>query len=78
MDALEKKDKDETNWFGVKIGSENANNGQGGGGGVGRYLQLGTKRPASVETLPATATASTFDAPDAKKRKIGFGNFEGW
>lgn len=63
--------KDEVNWFGVKVGSDNSalSLGEKGGGGVGKYLSL--KRPQkSIETTAAD------DAK--KKRRIGFGNFEGW
>ena len=63
--------KDEVNWFGVKVGSNNSalTLGEKGSGGVGKYL--GLKRPqSSIETTVA-------DDPK-KKRRIGFGNFEGW
>ena len=63
--------KDEVNWFGVKVGSDNSalTLGEKGSGGVGKYLSL--KRTQSF--LETTA------ADDAKKkRRIGFGNFEGW
>lgn len=77
-DALEKKDQNETNWFGVKVGSENASLGSGGEDGVGRYLQVGAKRRAPVDAAPIN-TGVSFDPPEAKKkRKVGFGNFEGW
>ncbi|THH33507.1 hypothetical protein EUX98_g643 [Antrodiella citrinella] len=71
--------EDETNWFGHKIGLEKSGLGASAGAGVGKYLHIGaatakagTKRPA--EPLPAAAL------PDdgKKKRKIGFGNFDGW
>jgi peptidyl-prolyl cis-trans isomerase-like protein 2 len=66
----EEAKKDEINWFGVKIGSESAGSNLGGSSndGVGRYLNL--KR-----TLD-TAVKPTDDSK--KKRKIGFGDFEGW
>jgi peptidyl-prolyl cis-trans isomerase-like protein 2 len=60
----EKKDGDDMNWFGVKVGTENADAGVGAGG-VGKYLNL--KRSAAA---PPTA------ADAAKKRKLGFGNFD--
>jgi len=56
------------NWFGVKLGADNAIGTAAGGsegGGVGRYLNL--KRPAQ------TASA-VIEHP--KKRKLGFGEFE--
>lgn len=65
------KEKDDVNWFGLKVGSSNAAFGTGdsGTGGVGKYLNL--KRP--VEASPAPATESSL-----KKRKTGFGDFSGW
>ena len=63
--------KDEVNWFGVKVGSNNSalTLGEKGSGGVGKYLSL--KRPqSSMETTAADDVK--------KKRRIGFGNFEGW
>ncbi|KAF9474094.1 cyclophilin-like protein [Pholiota conissans] len=73
------EEKDNINWFGVKIGSENPAFDFGGGGagtgtgtgtgGVGKYLSL--KRP--VETV-----TSKLPEDSKKKRKVGFGDFEGW
>ena len=63
--------KDEINWFGVKVGSNNSTLTleENGSGGVGKYL--GLKRPQR--------SSETTVAHDAKKkRRIGFGNFEGW
>lgn len=69
--------KDETNWFGQKVGSTGSSSVAGavpaaapGGGGVGKYLNL--KRPADGPTFNA--------GPDdtKKKRKTGFGDFSGW
>ena len=37
--AAEQKKDDDLNWFGVKIGANRS--GAGGGGGVGKYLNLG-------------------------------------
>ena len=68
--AVEEK-KDEVNWFGVKVVSDNSalTLGEKGSGGVGKYLSL--KRPQrSIETIVADEAK--------KKRRIGFGNFEGW
>ena len=62
--------KDEVNWFGVKVGSNNSalTLGEKGSGGVGKYLSL--KRPQSSNEITV--------ADDAKKKcRIGFGNFEG-
>ena len=65
--TAEKKPGDGMNWFGVKLGDEDATSTSGGGSGlrgVGKYLNL--KRP------PQTAAA----AGHPKKKKIGFGEFE--
>lgn len=69
----EKKEGDDINWFGVKVGTGNAAFGVGASGSVGKYLNA--KRP-----LETTASSTVLDGgPDAKKRKkIGFGEFEGW
>lgn len=67
----EKKEGDEINWFGVKIGTGNAVfGGEAVGGGVGKYLN--SKRPLEEDIGDG-------EAQDIKKkRKVGFGNFEGW
>lgn len=54
--------KEDVNWFGVKVGSETSTI-TGGESGVGKYLNL--KRPAASAPVEAT-----------KKRKLGFGNFD--
>jgi len=63
------KKTDDVNWFGVKIGSENSapNGGGVNNGGIGKYLNL--KRPYEG---PIVGEESK------KKRKLGFGDFEGW
>ncbi|KAJ8083902.1 cyclophilin peptidyl-prolyl cis-trans isomerase Cyp8 [Marasmius tenuissimus] len=67
----EKTVDDTTNWFGLKIGGDGTTSTNGGvtGGGVGKYLNL--KRPQ------AEGGAFGLDEPK-KKRKLGFGDFEGW
>ncbi|KAI0348395.1 cyclophilin-like protein [Trametopsis cervina] len=74
--AAEKKDDDELNWFGVKLGMDKATDGAVGGG-VGKYLQVGGEAAAPKRPAPSASLAS---APEEakKKRKIGFGEFEGW
>ncbi|KAK1233021.1 cyclophilin peptidyl-prolyl cis-trans isomerase Cyp8 [Marasmius sp. AFHP31] len=69
--APEKTVDDTTNWFGLKIGGDGAASTNGGatGGGVGKYLNL--KRPQ------AEGGTHGSDEPK-KKRKLGFGDFEGW
>ncbi|TEB39030.1 peptidylprolyl isomerase-like protein 2 [Coprinellus micaceus] len=67
------KEKDDVNWFGLKVGSNNAafGTGEAGSGGVGKYLS-NLKRP--VETPAALSAADS----SHKKRKVGFGDFSGW
>lgn len=74
--VAEKKDEDELNWFGVKLGNEKSAAGVVGGG-VGKYLQV--SRTSAAPKRPASKIASP-DIPEdgKKKRKIGFGGFEGW
>jgi peptidyl-prolyl cis-trans isomerase-like protein 2 len=71
----EKQKEDDVNWFGLKVGSGNAAFGteEGGVGGVGKYLNLNSKRQRPPNGVPSVA-------PDEskKKRKLGFGNFENW
>ena len=63
------------NWFGEAVGSKTLNGpspviGSGeSGGGVGRYLKRAREAPAASETT---------DDRNAKKRKVGWGDFEGW
>lgn len=66
---MDEKKKDDVNWFGVKIGSGNfaLNGGEADSGGVGKYLNL--KRPQE---------GSSAGEESKKKRKLGFGDFEGW
>ncbi|PPQ64756.1 hypothetical protein CVT26_002700 [Gymnopilus dilepis] len=70
--AKKEEKKDDITWFGTKIGadSKSTSSGATGGIGVGKYLDL--KRPASASTIVGGS-----EEPK-KKRKIGFGNFEGW
>jgi len=65
------KKADDINWFGVKIGTGSAAFNPGTtGGGVGKYLS--TKRPLEGDVSDRKVQ------DDTKKRKIGFGEFEGW
>ncbi|TFK57055.1 cyclophilin-like protein [Heliocybe sulcata] len=76
----EKKTGDHMNWFGVKVGTENKPTVAGEGGGVGKYLNLNAnnKRPLTTAS-PAPAAAPEAGIGEAKKkRKLGFGDFEGW
>jgi len=67
--SVEEKKTDDVNWFGVKIGSENSvpNGGGSNSGGIGKYLN--SKR---------LYERSTAGEESKKKRKLGFGDFEGW
>ncbi|KAG5647623.1 hypothetical protein DXG03_008976 [Asterophora parasitica] len=66
--SADKKEGDDITWFGVKVGADapaaTVN------GGVGKYLNL--KRPQGA----LGGSASGDDSK--KKRKIGFGDFDGW
>lgn len=77
-------ERDDVNWFGVKLDKDkdqNADSAKGSGGGVGKYLAspavagAGTKRPAEP-ALGAIGIAD--DDGGKKKRKLGFGNFDSW
>jgi len=65
------------NWFGTKLGSGpdlgSGTGGVGSAGGVGRYLNL--KRPLDSTPGPIGGIPAE---EGAKKRKLGFGDFEGW
>ncbi|KZT05879.1 cyclophilin-like protein [Laetiporus sulphureus 93-53] len=77
----EKKEGDDINWFGTKVGSETKSSGELGGGEVGKYLTGKT-----TASLKRTATEQPSVLPDVvgvpvestKKRKLGFGNFDNW
>ncbi|KIM75366.1 hypothetical protein PILCRDRAFT_827277 [Piloderma croceum F 1598] len=66
----EKKEGDDINWFGEKVGTGNAAFGVGAGGGVGKYLN--NKRLLAGDVGDGGVQGIK------KKRKIGFGEFEGW
>lgn len=65
QNVLEKKE--DVNWFGLKVGTGSTASATGGTGGIGKYLNL--KRPMAV---------TTGRDDGKKKRKIGFGDFDGW
>lgn len=71
MKEAEEKAKDDVNWFGVKVGTDKAASAVGGG--IGKYLNVNAKRP--IEAVPSSPSAPL---EEGKKRRIGFGNFEGW
>jgi peptidyl-prolyl cis-trans isomerase-like 2 len=70
-----RKNEGEMNWFGEKVGGNKPAVGTVGGG-VGKYLQQANtvlaKRPV------ASSVPSTKPEEPKKKRKIGFGEFDGW
>jgi peptidyl-prolyl cis-trans isomerase-like protein 2 len=72
-----KKDTDDMNWFGTKLGAGPdlgpETGSSGSAGGVGRYLNL--KRPLDG---PPNPFGKIPVEEGAKKRKLGFGDFEGW
>ncbi|KIY50580.1 cyclophilin-like protein [Fistulina hepatica ATCC 64428] len=72
--AVKKQEGDDINWFGVKVGTDKSVFGENTGGGVGKYLKPNQNK------RPLEAPASNGPAKDElrKKRKVGFGDFEGW
>ena len=68
----EEKAKDDINWFGVKVGTDRAASAVGGG--VGKYLNINAKRPIESGLVASSAHSEE----GKKKRRIGFGDFEGW
>lgn len=72
--AAKKQEGDDINWFGVKVGTPAPALASGTvGGGVGKYLNL--KRPSDAI---ATGVGHVNVEDGKKKRKIGFGDFDGW
>ncbi|QRV90462.1 peptidyl-prolyl cis-trans isomerase, cyclophilin-type protein [Ceratobasidium sp. AG-Ba] len=64
--------EDGMNWFGQRIGEVSAKGGSANDSGVGKYLKLDAPLPQ------AKADASAIGVEGKKKRKLGFGNFDGW
>ena len=67
---------DNLTWFGTRVGAAGAgkDGGAAGTSGVGKYLvTAGVKRPAEVVEPAAARTVE-----QQKKRRLGFGDFEGW
>ena len=71
-----KKDKDDLNWFGVKLGSEPITESASSVGGVGKYLNIQTST-ATIKRNGDESTPVPDEAPK-KRRKLGFGNFDNW
>ncbi|OSX67366.1 hypothetical protein POSPLADRAFT_1130482 [Postia placenta MAD-698-R-SB12] len=75
---IEKKESDDINWFGTKVGLEAKGNRGGAGEGVGKYLTgVGNKRPALEQITRPADDVGILDE-SKKKRRIGFGDFSGW
>jgi len=62
------------NWFGVKVGADTQENGASGGA-VGKYLNVNANGKRST---PVQSSVDEQAEEPKKKRKLGFGNFEGW
>ena len=67
-DITDDDKRDDMNWFGEKLGSKGTIFGSDTGSSVGKYLSL--KRPQEP--------GASAGAEAKKKRKLGFGDFEGW
>jgi peptidyl-prolyl cis-trans isomerase-like protein 2 len=79
MKKAKDKERDDVNWFGVKLGDKEKDKASGaasvGGVAVGKYLNI----------PPSTAVSGGSKRPPQdvadngkKKRKLGFGNFDVW
>lgn len=63
---------DNINWFGVKVGADDGLSGSMPSASIGKYLN--NKRPLELEGMN-----KDLQAEDSKKKKrMGFGDFEGW
>lgn len=60
----------------MKVGQQNAN--AAVGGGVGKYLNLNANAKRPLEAPQRTTPISAPPQEGKKKRRIGFGDFEGW
>lgn len=82
VDAVKKKESgtnDDVNWFGTRIGGGDAAfGGKGSTGGVGRYLNVSGKRLRDEGTPAASGGGGDVGQETKKKKKLGFGDFEGW
>lgn len=75
-----RKERDDVNWFGVKLGDKDKTaadtSTSGAGGGVGKYLSAASGTSSAVPKRPVPVASAADDGK--KKRKLGFGNFDGW
>ena len=71
------KGDDTVNWFGEKIGAAKttpmSGPGASNGSGVGKYLNVNAKRPASGLSAVDNVQPGT-----KKPKQMGFGNFDAW
>lgn len=72
----EKAEKEDVNWFGVKLSQEVAGTNGSDLGGIGKYINL--KRPLESSVTAGVKVGLVEDDDAKKKRKIGFGNFDAW
>jgi peptidyl-prolyl cis-trans isomerase-like 2 len=71
----QKKEGDDINWFGVKVGKGSEATGTWAvGGGVGKYLNSNSAK----RSLEGGQSGELHGEEDAKKRKLGFTNFDTW
>lgn len=68
----QKTSGDNINWFGVKVGASDGSIGSTPGAGVGKYLD--SKRPLELEGVDKDLLVEE----PKKKKRLGFGDFEGW
>ena len=73
---ITKKERDDVNWFGVKLGQKEDSAAKAPNGGVGKYLSSDMPKPASSKRPAALEIGMADDGK--KKRKLGFGNFDSW
>ncbi|THG99891.1 hypothetical protein EW026_g2537 [Hermanssonia centrifuga] len=72
----EKTEGDGINWFGAKVGADKPAPGGEVGGGIGKYLKLGGTVAAPKRPAPSGGADVSDEAK--KKRRTGFGEFDGW
>ncbi|KIJ26133.1 hypothetical protein M422DRAFT_216413 [Sphaerobolus stellatus SS14] len=80
-DVEKKKDvgiNDGVNWFGERLGSGEDVLGGKKLGGVGKYLDLKRPREESKPTSSVAAKGTEIGQEAKKRKKLGFGDFDGW
>ena len=72
---IPEKKGDDINWFGVRVGTNNAAFGDGAtSGGIGKYL----KESGGKRRLDEALTERLDGQEKKKKPKIGFSDFDAW